>query len=661
MHFQQYPSNLFCLIGIIISLVYIPAANAMPTVLCYLQSPSPLTKSSTEISEKAVQPNTQSLQFSIGNLSVPLLLKKWGSPLLDKGVDATKAGHKKELDDFIKASKTVGTDKIEDYLGWAVVEPKKGKWQWKIYKEDANTIISNGIKYVPYVWMQNLPHWVRYNPSYPHASCVEHEQESETLSIFSPKTMQLYDRFFAELRKQLGTQIDLLRIGAPSDFGEASYPVGVATFAFPDKHIHPGFWVNEEDARVHFKETMRLKYNVIENLNRAWETSFNSFDNLEYPQNAFHRRWWLDFVNWYHEAHTDKLAELVDVVLKHFPNTPINLNFGFPDERIIYGQDITGLMKKMAERDLQLRTPTGPVVPFFNTKRIATAAHFYHLAGFSSEPADGEASTGDIASAVFKDLTTGVTLHFDYVDNMLRGKSSIDQGRQLYQGKYPEIDSAIFFSTTAHRLDDSQREQAFKGYPDNLVPFTEELRDIIDYDVVDEQLISDGALAQYRVIIVPLGMLTEANTLSKLRNWVEDGGILILLNLADISTVEGDRGAFADLTNNLDAATAIGKGFIYNAKSDLNKLAQIIATRPYAQIGNLSSVLLPSLDVALDKVLISYFQDGVMLFNRSDTTVTKRLMMPSGLWKVNYTNLPSQIELPPLAIRWIDGKTGNVH
>lgn len=632
-------------------------------IIALLSNISPLlvtSKAQDNSSKENSHQSKKTLEISIGNLSVPLLLKKWGSPLLGQGVDASQAAHKRELAQIIQDAKTVDAQKIEDYLGWAVVEPKEGQWKWDTYKENARAITSNGFKYVPFVWMQNLPHWVRYNTSFPHSSCIEHGKDSEALSIFSPKTVEFYDRFFAETKKELGSQIDILRIGTPNDFGETTYPVGNATFAFPDKHLHPGFWVNELNARHSFQTTMQAKYFTIDKLNSSWDTNFSSFDSLEYPKNASHRRWWLDFINWYHDSHTDKIGELADVVLKYFPTTPINLNFGFPDERIIYGQDLSGVTKKLAAKHLYLRTPTGSMVPFFYTKRLSTAVNYYKPAGFSSEPVDGNASLEAIASAVFKDLTTNVTFHFDYVSNLVHGKELIAQEQKLYQGIYPEIDSAIFFSTTGHRLDDSQAEQFYKGYPDNLVPLTEGLRDVIDYDVVDEQLITDGILSNYKVIIWPLNLTTEDNTLSQLHTWVENGGILVVGDLSSINTVEGNKGAFVnlDLQNEI---VPLGKGFIFNAKKNINRLAEIVATRSYAQLGETSANLLPPLDWVVDNVLISYFPDGIVLFNQSNSTITKKLSMPPGVWRINYPNLPQQIELPPLAIRWINAKTGEIN
>ncbi len=388
-----------------------------------------------------------------------------------------------------------GANGVEDYVGWAVVEPKAGHWDWSAYQENAREIRKAGLKYVPYVWVQNLPSWVRRGADYRFATCLEHGKPSEYLSVFSPKTVEAYDRVFAQLKAALGTQIDALRIGSPCDYGETHYPAGAASQAFPVAHVHMGWWAGEPEARQHFLRWVEKKYNGIDRLNAAWRTQFTGFE-FDYPRDPTSPRRWLDFVEWYHEALIERLGVLFDVARKHFPETPICTNLGWPFEKIVLGQDLSGLVKMLASRKMIVRTPTGPMVTHLYTRRVSTAARFYHPAGLSTEPVDGSAPLNEIAGALFKDLTTGATWHFDYPQNMERGRESFRQARSLPRHDYPRIDAAIFFSTTAHRLEnwDNWREGFGGGYPEGMAPWLEGLRDILDYDVVDERLIDDGAL-----------------------------------------------------------------------------------------------------------------------------------------------------------------------
>ncbi len=124
-------------------------------------------------------------------------------------------------------------------------------------------------------------------------------------------------------------------------------------------------------------------------------------------------------------------------------------------------------------------------------------------------------------------MTTGVTWHFDYGPNYDRCPESFASYRKLWAGaEYPQVDTALFFPTTSHLLDNwnNWRHEGFRGgFPEGLQAYAEDLRDMIDYDVVDERLVSDGFLESYRFLIWPTGTVAEADTLRKVKTWVENG------------------------------------------------------------------------------------------------------------------------------------------
>ena len=328
----------------------------------------------------------------------------------------------RERSALVEQARAAGADGVEDYIGWAVVETRPDQWDWSLYLENAREIRKAGLKYVPYVWVQNLPSWVRHGTDSRFATCLEHGKASEHLSVFSPRTVEAYDRVFSRLKAALGTQIDALRIGSPTDFGETHYPAGNAAGAFPVAHIHIGWWAGEPEARHHFLRWVETKYGSVERLNTAWGTQFTRFE-FDYPRDPTPARRWLDFVEWYHEALIERLGVLFDVARKHFPETPICVNLGWPFEKIALGQDLSGLVKMLASRRMIVRSPSGPMVTHLYTRRVATAARIYRPAGLSTEPVDGSAPIGEIAGALFKDLTTGADWHFDYPENMERRAS----------------------------------------------------------------------------------------------------------------------------------------------------------------------------------------------------------------------------------------------
>jgi hypothetical protein len=222
----------------------------------------------------------------------------------------------------------------------------------------------------------------------------------------------------------------------------------------------------------------------------------------------------------------------------------------------------------------------------------------------------------------------------DYTGNYERCLDSLAEFRKLWaHGAYPQIDTALFFPTTAHFLDDwdNWRSPGFGGgFPEGLQAYAEGLRDRIDYDVVDERLVCDGFLKSYRFLIWPTGKTAEAETLQKVKTWVEDGGTLLIAGLENITTVEGDRGAFDKLAKlpATGGVRQVGKGRIIKIGDNVE---------------NLDAVFPAALD-ARDGVLVSTFKEGTLVFNKTDKTVVK---------KMSVKGVPAEVTLGPLQFRWI--------
>ena len=675
------------------SILKLMGANAEPQAA---PGDAVLMRSSEKV-ERAKETAQNSVWYTVGNLSVPLLARAWGSPVselmrksgrlrelmpkaqmagpeqaelqslsaqLSKQMDGQRfaeagrtldrmlvlVGHRGALPEgdpradmaeecatMIGRARGAGADGVEDYIGWAVVETKPDQWDWSLYQENARAIRKAGLKYIPYVWVQNLPSWVRHGADFRFATCLEHGKACEALSVFSPKTVEAYDRVFAELKSALGPQIDALRIGSPYDYGETHYPAGDSNRAFPDAHMHQGWWAGEPEAKQHFRRWVEKEYGDSDRLNAAWGTQFSGFA-FDYPRDPTSPRAWLDFVEWYHEAFIERLGVLFDVARRHFPETPICVNLGWPLEKIVLGQDLTGLVKMLAAKGITVRTPTGPMVTHLYSRRVATAARFYHPPKLSTEPADGAAPLKEIAGALFKDLTTGTTWHFDYLDNMDRARALFQHARALPRHAYPRIDAAVVFSTAAHRLENWEWHEGFRGgYPEGMAPWLEGLRDVLDYDVVDERLIDDGALRNYRLLIWPFGIRIEARTIEKIRDWVEHGGTLLVRDLAAVRTVEGKL-----------IVAPTGKGRVVDAGGSLDRLTEVVRTRDARMTG------LPPLDARPDGVITSLFDDGLLVFNRTAKEVTLELPTPAGRWDLDYPGLPASVTLSALEIRWLD-------
>jgi hypothetical protein len=325
------------------------------------------------------------------------------------------------------------------------------------------------------------------------------------------------------------------------------------------------------------------------------------------------------------------------------------------------GQDISGLVEMLAAKNVCVRGPTGPHVPFLYTKHVSTAVKHYRPPLFSSEPADGSASRQAIAEALFKDLTTGVDWHFDYHENLQRAEDLFAWYRQQPRGREPLVDVALLFPTSAHRLDNWNTwsgEGFAGGYPQGLMQFAEALRDIVDYDVVDERLIASGVLARYSMLVWPCGLVAEKATLDEIAKWIRSGGMLLVSELVKVRTMEGEACAFAAVLQ--DSGTQglrrLGQGWVYDARGELEKLPQIVFRRhdlhAIHDAWPSSVSKLPAIDRAVDGVLVSLMDEGILMLNRNEQPVTKQLPKPL-TDRPHYRNLPSEVRLEPHSLKWL--------
>ena len=253
---------------------------------------------------------------------------------------------------------------IEEYMGVSVMEPERGKSNWGQYREDAAAIKKAGVKLVAYLWAQALPKWMKHDSKYVFTGNVATGLETENLSIFAAETLGFYDHFFGEASREIGDLVDIVRIGSPYDYGECAYPAGAGSYQFPKKNLEPGFWVNEAPARAHFKAAMKNKYGTVAQLNAAWGTSFRSLETIDYPKDPKDPRYWLDFIHWYQDGFTERMGEIVAIAQKHFPKTPININYGWPYEKVISAWIFPAWPKWPRTRAFACALPPDPMCRF---------------------------------------------------------------------------------------------------------------------------------------------------------------------------------------------------------------------------------------------------------------------------------------------------------
>jgi hypothetical protein len=420
------------------------------------------------------------------------------------------------------------------------------------------------------------PAWYRDKTPFTLIQCLEHDQPVQAFSPWDQRLSTTAERGFDQLNRRFrgGELLNGLYLGIHGDFGEAGLLSGARVAVpslrddwekrFGNAHNHLGWWCADALAQDDFRERMLRKYSDLEGLNAAWGTKYHSRGDIRYPTapGDGKRRYWLDFVEWYLGSVAAMTGDLAQASRKSFPDTLTMLPMGFADENPRGGNDNSLLAKVAAEHRLDVRSTHAGYKTFASSQagpmgRIASAARFYG-APFWSEP-PGKLTAEEEVSRLFAAASFGSKGLFDWTDN-------IRQHRDLYYryGKYltyepPVVDVAMFFPTSAHLM------RANSGYPPTFEKGCTEIRDVLNYDIVDERMIWDGALDRYRVLVLWEGTIAEAATLARIRDWVQAGGVIAAYDFGKIETVEGDRGWFSDLFGFAGRLKPAGAQFRYES------------------------------------------------------------------------------------------------
>jgi len=553
------------------------------------------------VSQAAMAFDGRKWNISTGNLSVGFIQ---ASPI---GA-YPKPGYAMEAPpsvDSLRKLKDEGLVAFEDYIAWGAVEREQGKWDWTQHDKICEAVKAAGLHYVVYNWAHFPPVWLRESKDCTLMRCVEHHQDTNYLSIFDPKTVEYYDHFYRALHDHFGDRIDGVYACILGPYGEGNYPLHVPEFINMG-HCHEGYWCADPYALASFRNAMRSRYGEISRLNAAWGTSLRSFEDVLPPKEisggikpspqAFKtgadRRRWLDFITWYHQAIIDFAEKSIEVTLKYFSHDKVRTKPGGNAggvNPIAWGTYCPGYAKMAAKYGITLQ-PADCQGACFGDKWVGTAYHFYGVR-LSTEPAGG-LDRNRFVRRMFSDASCGASQMFTY--EFEQHVPEIQQYAHLLTGVSGETDVALLCPTTLYRLG---------GDLGPTIRAADKLRDLTDYDVLDEILVLDGALdKRYRALIITQGDYIEQAVLNRIETWVRAGGHLVIA--ADpVRNVEGAA------WQSMDA----GRGSVVRI-APFNESAQAL--------DQIRTALAPFLtDGIADGVWTTRRGNEVLLFNKTDQAV----------------------------------------
>lgn len=592
------------------------------------------------------------IPFYTGNLSVIRFMMEMGT---SKG---PIHAHDWASPEHIALLKRISCIADCDYQSWAIAEREKGKWDFSFYEKNADALHEAGLKYVFFAWVHFPPKWFLESPEFVPYVCAEHGEKLLQLSPWAPNVWEIYRRFYKAQFEAMGDKIDWIRIATPSDYGEIGYPAAMTSWLVPQKHAHPGYWCGDPYARIDFQNEMRRKFRSLQNLNKRWGTAYRTWQDVTFPDltderaakvaqesgKPTDRRRWLDFVEWYYEVWLRFVPKLANLIREFYPKQPMIVSVGYASECTQYGNDYSTIPKMAKQIGVALQTPGN--VPYYALKRVSTACHFYGCPYYTEPP--GDVPPEQEIARVFSDVSNGVQVYFEYPQNLDRARAQLRKYKNHMTGARSIVDLAIFHPSIEQRLNGSKH-----GFPQNAYLLGEQGRDRFDYDVVDEFLIRDGALANYRVLVWVDGNVTERFAIEKVIDWVKSGGVLLVSDLGDVETVEGDKSLWRTLVpENFSGANPlgvhnIGKGAVIRTLAKPDERPAIIdaVVRVAYNLSEYDSRFrnAPLIDDAEDGIIATLLPDRILYFNGTDKEITKHIRLRPQDW-TSRSKKPKKLE-----------------
>lgn len=556
----------------------------------------------------------------------------------------------------------MGTKSMEMYIRWNLVEDKPGEFDFSAYDAFLKLFKKNNLKWSPLVIMgpaYTLPEWFRKSPDYIPYRCLEHDRDNAVASLWNPRMRFYIDRFMKAFTEHYGKDGSMqnLMLGVTGLFGENAYPhesdKDWTTNATGDYHSHSGWWAGDPYARDSFHRYMKTRYKSIESLNAAWKTDYASFNEVQpiVPAKCRTPRARYDFMSWYVDSMTNYTEFWLKTARKYLPNGGIQLCVGGEGRQRV-GTDFSRSAKLAAKYNIGIRITNESPIYTLNvamTRWISTATRNYGT-WLGIEPASLQIASDSIAQRVYNVRTSGATELFCYQSG-LSNKPAYE--KLLETMPYLKIDSPSV--STAYWM---PRTHMLASGDVDYIGDMMGVREAVDFDAIDDVLISDGALKKYRVLVMGAGSIEDEKVLDRIVKWVEAGGLLIRIRPEPIVTIDGSDEYQAKLFGEPVSADSpswthakrVGRGYtmlVPDASRSREQIASVLRTL-LPEIGTLGKgyTTPPSMSGA-PNVYGSLMKDSFLILNANPNTVTASYDFPLP----NGTRRTGTLTLPEYSIR----------
>lgn len=536
-------------------------------------------------------------------------------------------------------------------------EVSDGTWDWRAYNAERLMAANAGADWGLFLHASFPPPWYRKQTEFAKLTCLQHLEPVQAFSPWSPDFAKFLDRCWSAARARYG-EIAAVTLGIHGDYGEAGLMTGLRMKSaeqktdwvkrFGDEHNHLDFWCGDANARESFRKAMLAMYGSLDALNEAWLTAYERPEEIGFPvtpQLSYRAR--LDFIGWYTNGVTSLADTIAKIARRYYPNALMMIPIGAADESVRIGHDVSALARVASRYNAALRCTNGGFQLFARNHAITlakmrAASRYYRVPLWIASAAPSNA-TG-FSQRLFEALCSGATGYFDWNENWRAHAELAERYLKQLTHTQPIVEIACLFPSSTHEL------RPTESYPPLMLRGIEQLRDYVDYDVLDERLVQDGALTNYKVAILWEGTIWRKETLDRLQDWVESGGILIAYDFGKFSTPEGDQTPFnslfgfagslprfvekerAQLTPSPEWARPFGKGhavYFPATRAAMESYLQLICRVLFGPASpGLPMIGLPEVDNRRDGVYSTLCTDRVLLYNSMPEPVSRTIDLP---------------------------------
>jgi len=434
------------------------------------------------------------------------------------------------------------------------------------------------------------PKWFQDSKDSLFFSCLEHKKESKIQSIWNPNLPQYIDRFLKAFSQHYkdNNLFESLTLGVSGNWGEAIFPAeGGFNKGF---HTHLGYWAGDVFARKSFVSYIKSCYPDVKNLRSSWGTDFSKIDFpalektgqsklsktaellkrlplplkniLKFLKDGFFKlkkenffllaqpdfkpsgldrpftlQRWQDFIEWYFNSMNEYVELWLKTARNYFPHNNLYLVTGGIGEPAS-GADFS-LQAKIAAKyraGLRVTNQTNNYSQsFILTRLAASACRFYNTYFTTEEEAILQSGPGAVMR-VFDAVSSGARGLYcknfistgpddPCIKKHLEPGALTEAGRALKENAeylfcaQPMVETVLFFPADKIVFDSDLLQDFY-----NKAAY---LREFLDFDVIDKNMILDSALKKYKLLILISDSSINSINQPQLASWKESGGRVV--------------------------------------------------------------------------------------------------------------------------------------